>query len=288
MQGDFWRRVLESGAQVPTERPLDDLTRELFEMLGDPDPHRRDDLAYAVLARWIGEGVYDDLLTGLADGAAAGLVHRLGSDGDDSVFRRSFSARVLAEAVGRNHRADIAGREQVLKWGDRATGWFVRERDLRGHVEGKGWAYSVAYGADLLAHLARSPHLGVQELTVLLDVVGDRLLAPTQYVLVQGEPDRLAYAVMTLLHRNVVPQNVLDPWIARLGAVLVPSDTSRPRAPEAHNTEQFLRCLHLQLATGVRPSPDDSALFDTPPHARADLILTIVDSLRSAAPWLYR
>jgi Protein of unknown function (DUF2785) len=288
VQGDFWRRVLESGAQVPTERPLDDLTRELFEMLGDPDPHKRDDQAFAVLARWIGEGVYDELLTGLADGAAAGLVHRLGSDGDDSVFRRSFSARVLAEAVGRNHRTEIAGREQVLKWGDRASGWFVRERDLRGHVEGKGWAHAVAHGADLLAQLARSPHLGPQELTVLLDVVADRLLAPTHYLLVQGEPDRLAYAVMTVLHRNAVPQSVLDPWVTRLGTALVPDDPALPRPPEAHNTELFLRCLHLQLGTGVRPRSDDGALLDSPPAARADLILTIVETLRSAAPWLYR
>lgn len=288
MRDEFWRRVLEGGSQVPTERRLDDLTRELFEMLGDPDPDLRDHLAYAVLARWISEGVYDDLLTGLADGAASGLTYRLGNDGDDSVFRRSFSALVLAEAVSRDNVAGAAGREQVLTWGDRATGWFVRERDLRGFVADKGWAHAAAHGADLIGQLARSADFGLQELTVLLDVVADRLLAPTTYRLVDGEPDRLAYAVMAVLHRNTVPQKVLDPWVARLGAALQPG--AGPRSPSAHNTEMFLRCLHLQLANGVRPQPvrRDDELFAAPPNVRADLILTVIGVLRSSTPWLYR
>jgi Protein of unknown function (DUF2785) len=290
VQGEYWRRVLESGAEVPSGRRLGDLTQELFEMLGDPDPAVRDEVAYAVLARWISDGVYDDLLTGLADGAAAGLRYRLGSDGDDSVFRRSLSALILAEAIRRDNITGRTHPDKVLSWGDRATGWFTRERDLRGYVPGKGWANTVAHGGDLIGAFARSPHFGLQELTVLLDVVADRLLAPTAHRLVDGQPDRLAYAVMAILHRNVVPQKLLDPWVARLAADLVPGgDPKAPRTAAAFNTECFLRSLHLQLATGVKPQrPDDEAMFDDPPAVRADLILTTVGALRSSAPWLYR
>jgi hypothetical protein len=290
---DFWQRVLDSGAQVPTGHRLDDLTQELFEMLGDPDPGLREGLAHAVLAKWVSDGVYDDLLQGLADGAAAGLTYQVGNDGDDSVFRRSCSASILAVTIGRDNLAGVAGRDKVLTWGDRATGWLTRERDLRGFVPGKGWAHAVAHGADVLGQLARSPYLGPQELTVLLDVVADRLLTPTRYHLVDGETDRMAYAVMALLHRNLVPQQVLDPWIARLAAGLATGEgAAEPRTPAAFNTEMFLRGLHLQLATGVRPLPAagdaDVALFAEPPTVRADLILTTVGALRSARPGLYR
>ena len=285
---DFWQRVLDSGAQVPGGHRLDDLTQELFEMLGDPDPGLREGLALTVLAKWISDGVYDDLLQGLADGAAAGLTYHLGNDGDDTVFRRSCSASILAVTIGRDNLAGVAGRDKVLTWGDRATGWLTRERDLRGFVPGKGWAHAVARGSDLLGQLARSPYLGTQELTVLLDVVADRLLAPTRYHLVEGEADRMAYAVMALLHRNLVPQQVLDPWIARLAAGV--ASGTPPCEPAAFNTELFLRCLHLQLAAGVRPQPaaDDAALFAEPPTVRADLILTTIGALRSARPGLYR
>ena len=34
MSGTYWRQVLERGLEVPTDRPLDELTAELTRMLG--------------------------------------------------------------------------------------------------------------------------------------------------------------------------------------------------------------------------------------------------------------
>jgi Protein of unknown function (DUF2785) len=291
VRGDFWQQVLDSGARVPTDKPLDDLTHELFEMLGDPDPQIRDGIAYPVLATWVSQGVYDDLLSGLGDGACVGLSSGLGRDGDDSVFRRSFSALVLSEVVSRSNVTGTIPPTKMLTWGDRATTWLTRERDLRGFVAGKGWAHTVAHGGDLLGQFARSFHFGVHELTVLLDVVADRLLRPTTYRLHHGEDDRLAYAVMAALHRNLVPGNVVEPWIARLGQALsAPRGATEWPSPTAFNTQNFLRALHLQLATGVRAQdvPGDQVLFASAPRERADLILALVEALRSASPWLYR
>ena len=45
--------------------------------------------------------------------------------------------------------------------------------------------------------------MGRLELTVLLDVIADRLLAPTRTRLVHGEDDRLAAATMRLLRRDL-------------------------------------------------------------------------------------
>ena len=291
VRGEFWQQVLEGGAQVPRDKPLDDLTHELFEMLGDPDPQIRDNLACTVLATWIGEGVYDELLSGLGDGACVGLSSGLGSDGHDSVFRRSFSALVLGEVVSRANITGTISPTHMLMWGDAAMTWYVREKDLRGFVTGKGWAHTVAHGADLLGQLARSFHFGVHELTVLLDVVADRVLTPTTYRLHYGEDDRLAYAVMAVLHRNLVPGTVVEPLITRLGSALrKPRGVDEWPCPTAFNAQSFLRALHMQLATGVRAqsTPGDEVLFATPPRERANLILAIVEALRGAAPWLYR
>ena len=291
VRGEFWQQVLDSGARVPTGTPLDDLTHELFEMLGDADARVRDSIAYPVLATWIADGVYDDLLPGLGDGACVGLLSGLGRDGDDSVFRRSFSCLVLADVVSRANIVGTTSPSRILTWGDHASTWFTRERDLRGYVSGKGWAHTVAHGSDLLGQFARSFHLGVHELTVLLDVVADRLLLPTGYRLHHGEDDRLAYAVMVVLHRNLVPTGVLESWVARLGAALVaPRGEAEWPSPTAFNTRSFLRALHLQLATGVRAqdTPGDQVLFATAPRSRADLILSVVDALRTASPSVYR
>lgn len=303
----YWEQVRASGYALPGDRSLDDLTAELVTMIGDPDPEVRDALAYPVLSTWLTSGVYDDLLTGFGDGVSEGLFIGLGEQGTDTVLRRAFSALLLAETVTRDETARMVHSDTIFRWGDRAASWFVRERDLRSRVAERGWAHAIAYGADLLAAFARSRHFGKLELTVLLDVIADRLLIPTGERFCHGEEDRLAYAVMTILHRNEIGLSILEPWVERLLVGLFPEDpdangdgSSRYSAvpgalvspwssASASNTERFLRALHLQLALGVRgrPTDQDQDLFREPPDVRADLLLILLRALRRAAPTLF-
>ena len=264
MSTAYWQQVRSAEMQVPTDRPLADLTAELTTMLGSTDPVERDEFAYPILATWISEGVYDDLLVGLGDGMTAGLTQGLGESGTDSVFRRSFSALVLAE---RDNAELLLPPVKILDWGDRVTGWLVRERDVRGFVPDRGWAHAIAHGADALAVLAASPHFGMTELTVLLDVIADRVLMETSTPLTSGEPDRLALATMAVLRRRLVPLRIIEPWLARISAAAIAtgapdSDPYRLTAnPEA---------LHIQVA--FAPEPID---------VRADLLLELVSALRT-------
>ena len=145
---------------------------------------------------------------------------------------------------------------------------------MRGYVPGKGWAHAVAHGADAIGVLARSAHFGRNELTVLLDVIGDRVLAPVDAPFAHGEPDRMALATMTALRRNVLPLTVVEPWVARIaaGASLAAGGETDPYLATA-NAQAFLRALHLQLA--IAPSP---------PEIRPDLLLVVMSALRSTNP----
>ena len=139
-------------------------------------------------------------------------------------------------------------------------------------MPGKGWAHAVSHGADTIAILARSPHLATPELTVLLDVVADRLLLPVDRLFSSGEADRLAFATIAILRRNVVPLRVLEPWIARIAAAAGTRSTYDDRDPylAGGNAEAFLRALYLQLSLGARP-----------PQVRSDLLLVVVDALKN-------
>ncbi len=270
----FWERVKANGLKVPDDRPLTELTTELTAMLGDPNPAVRDGIAYPTLEAWIREGVYDDLLEGLGDGMATGLIVGLGEDGTDTVFRRSFSVLVLAGCIKRDNQQHLVPARAMVTWGDRVASWFVRERDLRGFVPGKGWAHAVAHGADAMGELARSEAMGRLELTVLLDVIADRLLLPTKHHLVHGETDRLARATMRVLRRDLVGVDVLEPWLARLsqGARAHGLSEADPFLV-AGNTQNFLRSLHLQLALAPHPPAD-----------RPDVLLALIERLRESNP----
>jgi hypothetical protein len=271
MASAFWEQVVAGGLQVPKDRPLDELTAELTSMLGSPDPALRDDTAYATLATWIGRGVYDDLLAGLGDGMAAGLEVGLGETGSDSIFRRSFSALILGECVDRDNVVRALPTSKILEWGDRIATWYIRERDLRGFVDGKGWAHAAAHGADAIGALGRSPDLGLPELTVMLDVLADRLLLPTEDFLVCSEPDRMAMATMDILRRNRVPLSILEPWVARLaGSATTRGGKAKNPFLRTFNVQAYLRALHLQLAIGGGH-----------PDVRSDLLLVLVDALRA-------
>jgi Protein of unknown function (DUF2785) len=277
MPSGFWEQVVADGLKVPQDRSLVEMTEDLTRMLGDPDPEVRDGIAFPTMATWIDEGVYDDLLVGLGDGMCHGLDIGLGDIESDSVFRRSFSALILTECIDRTTRAALGGPNVVLRWGDRIMSWYSRERDLRGFVPGKGWAHAVAHGADALGALARSPVLGRLELTVILDVIADRLLTPTDAFFVCGEGDRLAFATMHLLRRNVLGIDVLEPWVARLAAGAV-GRGSIDRNPYmvAGNVQSYLRSLHLQLALNTVASGH--------PAVRSDLLLVLTDRLRATNP----
>ncbi len=276
MTTGYWQDVLSSGLDVPADRPLAELTAELTAMLGSPDPELRDSLAYPALATWIGRGTYDFLLSGLGDGIATGLVVGLGENGTDSVFRRSFSALILGECIARDTVVALVGKDKVLEWGDRLSGWFLREQDLRGWVAGQGWAHCLAHGSDALTHLAQSRHMGVAELSVILDVIADRVVDPGTQPLLSGELDRFASTVCAILRRDQIPLPMAEAWLARIAAA---ADTMARRSQDdpylgTHNAEAFLRSVYLQLE-----------LTSPAPQIRSDLLLSLIELLRRTNPF---
>lgn len=274
----YWNQVQATGFELPTDRPLDDLTAELTTMLGSTEAEVRDGTAFPTLATWIERGVYDDLLAGLGDGMVAGLSVGLGETGTDTVFRRSFSALILAACLERDTVQHLLPGGKILEWGDRAVTWFLAEKDTRGFVTVKGWAHAIAHGADLLGALGESPHLAGAEHAMLLDILAERLLQQTDEPLAAGEPDRIAAAVMQILRRNTLGTDALEPWVHRLGAAGNPFGgpvDHDPFAPTAA-PQAFLRALFVQLS-----------LAPQAPTVRPDLLLVVIDALRmSNAPYL--
>ena len=275
----YWDQVQAAGFEVPSDRPLDDLTAELTTMLGSTRPEVRDGTAFPALATWIDKGVYDDLLIGLGDGMVAGLAVGLGESGTDTVFRRSFSALILAACLERDNERHLLPGAKVMEWGDRVATWFLTEKDSRGYVPEKGWAHAVAHGADTIGALGESPHLAGPEHALLLDILDERVLQqPATEPLTAGEPDRIAAAVMQILRRNTLGTDALEPWVHRIGAAGNPFGGPVDHDPYAPTSgpQALLRSLFLQLSL----APDA-------PTVRPDLLLVVIEALRmSNAPYL--
>lgn len=284
-----WARLVADDFALPTGS-LTEATAELTGLLGDIDPAVRDDMAYVLLSTWVRRGAYDDLLPGLGDGLGVGLRFGLGEDGTDSVLRRSFSALLLACVIERDNTAHLLHPNVVLGWADAGLDWFLTERDLRGHLGAKGWAHAAASGADVLAALGRSRHLGRGELAVLLDAVADRLARSAPHVLLHGEDDRLAYATMAILQRDELETAWLEGWVTRLVKPFA-LDPAGPHSAAHVNTLNYARALHLALLFGVAGAPPwhgDEAYFRDEPAVRRELLRMVGRTLRDYHPGLYR
>ncbi|PSL06659.1 uncharacterized protein DUF2785 [Haloactinopolyspora alba] len=291
MQQSYWERVVAEGCRLPQGAALDELTIELVSMLGETDPHVRTDIAHSVLQTWIGEGIYDELLVGLGDGLVLGLRKGIGEDRTPSVLRRSYSAAVLAEVIARDNVTHGLHPAAVLTWADQAVAWMLAERDLRGWIPAQGWASPMTHAADVLGALSASRHLGADELPVLLDVLAERLSTATTYRFTAGEEQRLAFATMSLLHRDLIPIETLEGWLERLTAVWADADpTPDPGAAARENAVDYLRALHLQLLLGVHGTPAQNVATTASimPGVRSDLLIALQRALRSSAPWMYR
>ena len=200
----------------------------------------------------------------------------LGETHTDHVFLRSFSALVLMEIVSCDNEMHVLATADVRAYLEAGLTYLAGERDLRGYVPEKGWAHAVAHTADLLLMLAKNRYLATPDLERILDGIAAKLRERVAHVYLHAEDERLAYAVMGALGRDLLDMSFLRPWLDRLahqqnGRPWKPGDiTAYEGACGYVNVRAFLRSLYFQLALAANPL------------ARApELLPAVADALRA-------
>lgn len=272
----FWRSIVNANYAAPGGYSVAALTTELLTKLGSTDPVWRDELAYPILEHWIHRGYYSpDELRELAAGMLANLRVGLGEAQTDTVFLRAFSVLVLMQIVGCDDEMHVLLPADVHAYLDAGLAYLASERDLRGYVPEKGWAHAVAHTADLLLMLARSRHLAAPDLERILDGIANKMRERVPHVYLYAEDERMAYAVMAALRRNLLGMRYLHSWLGRLshhdGRRWTPDDLHAYEGACAYaNVRAFLRSLYFQLT-----------LAEHPPALAPMLLPTLTDALRT-------
>ncbi|MCK5944536.1 MAG: DUF2785 domain-containing protein [Planctomycetes bacterium] len=252
-QADELRGFLGKDAVAPTGAALERHLASLGDLLGNPDPKLRDDVGYALLARWIVRdgAVPDDQLRALL----ARWQPQLAVDGadDEAVLRRSFSALALSLLVARDNQQpflDKAAFDELLA---AALRYLRDETDTRGYHEQLGWIHSVAHTADLLKFLSRSRHLAPAQQRQVLDAIRDKLAA-VRRTFSAGEDGRLMRAVLAVIDRDDFDAASYREWVRTL---LQPSEFASPthRIAFGQNRLHVVTGLFAQLALDREPSP---------------------------------
>jgi hypothetical protein len=259
-----WKAIAETKDRAPPAgTTAAALVPELIEYLGSPDPVRRDRIGYEQLAFWISRDVLTaDEVRAVMQQLVANLAGPL--DAPDGVFRRSFSALVLAEVANRDRKRPFLTVDERRALLAAAVAYAGRETDLRGHVGAKGWAHAAAHTADLLAQLAQLTGLTDDDRAQVYDAVAALTTRRHGAIYAYGEDGRLAVAVFAAAKAGV-PATATTALMTALRGPLVERMTPEFDAPlfaAQRNARNLLFTLYVQGSLSPEATPGERALFD--------------------------
>ena len=269
----LWESIVDSDAEVPPGHTAGELLPSLLDLLGEDDPHLRDDVGYGVLARWV---VQDQLLRPDELRYAVERLMpdlRLGLDGggdDHSVLRRSYSALALAILAYRDVEDHFLTDVEVHHLLDAGIAYLLDETDRRGYVPELGWINATAHAADLLKFLVRNPLTRATDHRRVLDALQALLTTTAGPVFVDDEEDRLVLVVVDVIGRETIGDDELCDWIDAFGSWLADQvgEFDPPSRAAAVNVKRFVRTLHLALCSRAHRR---ELKFDKPEIAALDI-----------------
>jgi len=259
VENTFWQSIVETDYTIPEGQSASALLPELLTMLGAIDPVIRDEYSYPILATWIERGLYTSIeLRAIGQQMEANLKLGIAEPGNDTVFLRTFSALILECVAEYDHLHPFLEELEIRAWLEAGLEYLKQEQDLRGYVQGKGWAHSAAHTADLLMILTQNRYLGTTDLERILDAIADKVRKRAAHVYLYQEDERLAYAVRKALKRNLLEMPFLHTWLERLTELeelpgwLAAFQDTITTATYA-NIRNFARSLYFQLKFDQEP-----------------------------------
>ncbi len=131
--------------------------------------------------------------------------------------------------------------------------YFAGEKETRGFDETKGWIHTVAHTSDLPKFLARSRYLRVADQQRILEGLANKLHTVTN-VFGQGEDERMARVVISLLHRPDLELDAFRRWLnGRKIDGKFPEHADLTNLRLMQNTRHLLMSLWGEMSVDKRP-----------------------------------
>jgi hypothetical protein len=227
------------------------LIKQMVQHIGSTDPELRDKLIYTSFYYLIKQDYLNHLQMKYLIETCLDQDHLflgIGTTNDDSVFTRAFSTLVVALILGKDREERFLSDETVLQAIDSSIQYLQKEIDTRGYVEEKGWAHSIAHGADLLDEAVKHPLFELTLANECLDTIGNCIFRETAYI--DDEDERLIFAITALLEIGMA-ENLLKNWIIGLSNEVIEMKNTSGYSPSFFrkntNLNQFFKSLYFRL-----------------------------------------
>ncbi|OCS90466.1 DUF2785 domain-containing protein [Caryophanon latum] len=229
----------------------DVLLEDMLMNIGSPDEMLRDQAIYSLFMELlVSNQLLKDTMEQLVCKLATDdyLFYGIGTHMDDSVFTRSYAALWLAGLLRIDMMQSYLSEEAKEQLYNKATQFLQREKDVRGYVDGKGWANAISHIADLLALMIRHDYFEVKYGVPILQ--GVQSVFWKGQVLVDDEEERLVEIASALIEVDF-PEEVMVEWVEQvfdqLQLYLMQRGYTRDYFTARTMTLHFMKTLYFAL-----------------------------------------
>ena len=138
---------------------------------------------------------------------------QIGERDQDSIFQRSLSAMWLTAIIQNDASQLFLTSEQYEDIFHLVVHYLEKEKDTRGYVPGKGWAYGIANGADLLIACIQHPKFKLELSAPILQSLRDCFWKNS--VFVDDEEEKFVAIVVALIRKGI-DEKILSEWLEQV------------------------------------------------------------------------
>lgn len=249
-------RIKENNFKLAEGEKATDYLDLMLKYIGDPDPVLRDDLIFETFCNFIENKYYfpNDVTISLLNTLLSKdyLFYNIGSEGDDSVLKRSFSSLVIDCISWNNLDNDFLDKATVLKTLDLIIKYFNEEQDLRGFDNKKGWMHALAHTSDNFHSLLNQSKI-VEDAELCEDCCKKILLSIEKKLLdgkdlfAADENERMLTPIFwDMLSDKLIPYDYICNWIEGLGSVM-DIDDKYIKSKAKINVKHFARSFYFRV-----------------------------------------
>jgi hypothetical protein len=221
---------------------------EMINNIGSLDPELRDNLIYTTFFHWITKGKFTGgqlkhFLNISLD--SAHLFYKLEDKDEDAVYTRTFSVLLVAIIIFQHRKENFLSEEALYEAKDKLVEYMIKERDVRGYDELKGWAHSAAHTADALDELVQCTCFNKNDLLDILNSIKAKVCIG-YYVYIDEENERMVTAVKNSFDRKIFSNSEIIEWLQKFNV-----ENKNYRIVNNYhlkiNIKDFLRSLYFRI-----------------------------------------